>query len=1211
MADRGDTHYRTSALNKWFLFSSAFLLVSLVWLMLSDWTRSWKEHQREFREIRLEQARAQAEELEQQVADERQANRARLDAAEEELAARQADLDEVSEELRLAEGELWRLAEEAKKAKADYNWVRYVVEEERIHEGDPTLGREEIEAAEDLMNETALAEEVAQAEVDEIQERVDTLTAERDEAADALASSVRDLERIEEQIAKLAPTGAAKVADVIRDAPGLDFIDPNLKVKKVVLEDLTFDLNFTKKKRLDMCHTCHLGVDQPGFEDEEQPYTSHPRLDLYLSARSPHPMKKVGCTICHRGNGEALEFVRNDHRPDLTGWNGIAHVTDQEEAWEDEYHWHKQKYWDYPMLPLSMTEAGCVQCHKTSMELIADDAPTVTDGYRNFERYGCYACHKVDWFPTKRRPGPNLKNIQAKTSNEWMAAWIANPKAFRPSTWMPRFFHLENFAPDEVIAESHYGEESEEFGPSVEILGQSWNDTAVAAVTAFLADRAPKDEYPEIPVEGDPLRGSEVFRVSGCLACHNMAPWEDDPNLPRDLALEPRDSNEHGPNLRGVATKVDPKWLFAWIKDPAAIWSETRMPNLRLSDQDAADIVAYIMEDPDGYFSDVPEGWQVGVPESDPTTLREMARWFFARDGRTVIEDRLSSGGEWADLQELQLDVGEKLVGHYGCFSCHEISGMETMQPIGVDLSTWASKTVDKLDYGYMHEVLADKHGWDYYKKKHFKEYREAWLMQKLRAPRSYDRRKVKNPIEKLRMPWFEFDDDQVHSITTFVAGLVEDEVQRAKMVPTPAQAESNTGMQAVRQHNCKACHMVDPGSVTYLDDDGVERTVAAELLPVGGAVLPPAHDRESLAAELEYEGEDEFGLRLLRTEPGLGDVGDKLFIDDIDRLVALTSPDGGDLIRLITDYYFYGRQVHDPDSGDPEFPFRSLTGDPDGEYRVQDVDGEWRDFSGEEYDKVRWTYAPPVLWNEGGKVRKEWFYSFLNDVHPLRPQIRVRMPSFNLADDEAAGIADYFAHKSVQEWPAAFTRALRAERDLSAEDLATAAGAEVADIHGIESGERAPTATEFAKVRAHAGEIGFEWWPPVDPDYESVQRRAEGYLAERAAELPNHIEIGEQLAVEKVNCYQCHFRLGTPPPADPIAWAPDFVHVTERLRGDWTKRWLIDPSQIYPGTSMPQNFADNASDYHDVYPGSTSEEQIETVLDYLYNFDRANLAPQ
>jgi hypothetical protein len=53
------------------------------------------------------------------------------------------------------------------------------------------------------------------------------------------------------------------VANVIRDeVPGLDFIGPSILVNKVVLENLTFELNFTKKRRIDMCHTCHVGIDR-------------------------------------------------------------------------------------------------------------------------------------------------------------------------------------------------------------------------------------------------------------------------------------------------------------------------------------------------------------------------------------------------------------------------------------------------------------------------------------------------------------------------------------------------------------------------------------------------------------------------------------------------------------------------------------------------------------------------------------------------------------------------------------------------------------------------------------------------------------------------------------------------------------------------------------------------------------------------------------
>ena len=37
------------------------------------------------------------------------------------------------------------------------------------------------------------------------------------------------------------------------------------------------------------------------------------------------------------------------------------------------------------MLSSEYVEASCVQCHKSSMELIAKEAPHVSEGYRLFE----------------------------------------------------------------------------------------------------------------------------------------------------------------------------------------------------------------------------------------------------------------------------------------------------------------------------------------------------------------------------------------------------------------------------------------------------------------------------------------------------------------------------------------------------------------------------------------------------------------------------------------------------------------------------------------------------------------------------------------------------------------------------------------------------------------------------------------------------------
>lgn len=1201
MADRGDTHYSTSTLNKWFAFSSAFLFVSTVWLMLDDWTRQWKDYQREFRELEISKAEEEraAVETAEALADEQRLAEA-VAAAEADLESKSEALADAKAVFTQADADFWIANERAKKAKAEYDWIRYQTEEHRLAAGEPEYNADGLAAAADEMNATAKVKETTEIAMMEAQAVIDELKAGVERARTELAAETRELERVRGRVETLDPSDApTQIANILRDAPGLDFVGPNLQVKKRVLGNLTNELNFTKKTRIDMCETCHLGVERSNFADAEQPFTAHPRLDLYLSANSPHPVSDVGCTICHRGGGEALHFVRSDHRPDSE---------EQAEEWREEYHWHKQHHWDYPMLAKSYTEASCVQCHKDSMELIAEDAPTVTEGYRNFERFGCYACHKVDWFPEQRKPGPTLENIQAKVDMDWFQSWVAAPKDFRPTTWMPQIFHLENFAPDEIVTISKYGE-------GEEITGQEWNDTAIAAISAFIAERAPKKDLPAIPVEGDAWRGREEFRLIGCLSCHNMAPFGDEETATSDLAFEVTETNGHGPNLRGIATKVNAEWLYNWIKDPHSLWEETRMPNLRLDDQQAADITAYIMEDPDGIFTDVPDGWEAVASPTDDETLKEMARWFFSRDGRGVVESRLEGNDAafpWDDQATLSVAVGEKLVAHHGCFSCHSIAGMGDMMPIGTELSNWGSKTVDKLDFGFVHEILAEQHGWNHDQVHEFKAYKEPWLEQKLHAPRSYDLQKVKNPVERLRMPYFGFTDDEVQSIATFVVGLVNDEVQQAKMIPTPEQAALDMGLRTIRQKNCMSCHMVDPGTVTFLDEDDHERTVHAQILPVDQDEIPypPAHTLASLDQQLEDIDTEEFGVQLLAPAPWLGDegeVGTKLFLER-DQLVSLGAPNGGDFVRLVTDYYYNGIELYDEESEDPDDAYYYVTGDPDDEFRVQDTDGEWREYYGESYDKIRWTFAPPVLWNEGFKVQRDWFFDFLNDVRPLRHQIRTRMPSFRWREGEAESVADAFAVKARREWAANFVLKLRLQTGLSVDELAEAANIQSAHVADLESGSLRVPETSVEALVAFAARADSRLPGPPSTGHERIERRGTAYLADREQEVPDHLEKGRSMAEDKVNCYTCHFRLGVAPAAEPIAWAPDLFEAKDRLREDWTRLWIHNPGTIYPGTSMPQNFADNAADYHDVYPDSTNDEQIEAVLDWLYNFDRANL---
>jgi len=58
------------------------------------------------------------------------------------------------------------------------------------------------------------------------------------------------------------------------------------------------------------------------------------------------------------------------------------------------------------------------------------------------------------------------------------------------------------------------------------------------------------------------------------------------------------------------------------------------------------------------------------------------------------------------------------------------------------------------------------------------------------------------------------------------------------------------------------------------------------------------------------------------------------------------------------------------------------------------------------------------------------------------------------------------------------------------------------------------------------------------------------------------------QMFTSGTPCLKCH--VTGDPTHDAKAIAPNFLLAGERLKPDWTFRWLLDPSQISPGTAMP-----------------------------------------
>ena len=64
-------------------------------------------------------------------------------------------------------------------------------------------------------------------------------------------------------------------------------------------------------------------------------------------------------------------------------------------------------------------------------------------------------------------------------------------------------------------------------------------------------------------------------------------------------------------------------------------------------------------------------------------------------------------------------------------------------------------------------------------------------------------------------------------------------------------------------------------------------------------------------------------------------------------------------------------------------------------------------------YDDVN--EAPPQLNAQGFRTQTDWLYHFLDNVQPIRPWLKVRMPSFNLSSEERNKIVEGFQAKASQ----------------------------------------------------------------------------------------------------------------------------------------------------------------------------------------------------
>jgi cytochrome c2 len=257
-----------------------------------------------------------------------------------------------------------------------------------------------------------------------------------------------------------------------------------------------------------------------------------------------------------------------------------------------------------------------------------------------------------------------------------------------------------------------------------------------------------------------------------------------DPAARRDLTGSYR---QFGPNLSGVGSKVSRDWLYHWIRDPKAWAPDTKMPNLRLTHQDALDIAEHLatLKEPPG-FSQKP------LPRTDPATLDRVALYFQMAD-KTLFDAKAALSR--MDIQAKEVYAGEKLIAHYGCFACHNIPGFEDAKPIGTELTEEGTKATHRLDFGFIHLPHT----------------RHDWFKAKVHNPRIFDRDRARGWEEKYKMPDFRLSEREQDQIVTAVLGFQEPNASAAVLKALSAEELAiERGRRIVKNNNCLGCHVIE-----------------------------------------------------------------------------------------------------------------------------------------------------------------------------------------------------------------------------------------------------------------------------------------------------------------------------------------------------------------------------------------------------------------
>jgi len=545
--------------------------------------------------------------------------------------------------------------------------------------------------------------------------------------------------------------------------------------------------------------------------------------------------------------------------------------------------------------------------------------------------------------------------------------------------------------------------------------------------------------------------------------------------------------------------------------------------------------------------------------------------------------------------------LGNKMIGHYGCYACHKIPGFEETTPPGTDLSNWSEKPVTQLDFAFYDDAF---HGMREQKEEVFSlvyprdakelnywspmpdETKEqiththaAFAKHKMMNPRIWDREKIKRPYDKLKMPNFYFSEEEAEALTTYLLSRIPPRVTDRLLVNYKGDTLGPIakGRSLTRELNCVGCHQIEDNAPTV--QQYFRRTMGGRVV-FDEVNAPPLLWGEG--AKIQHNWFHRFLQQVEPLRPWLQirmpsfKLSGEQTTTLVEYFAALSQQDAKVLRKTlapIEEYIQKSRTSAKPsESADAPNPGADW-------YRrdqFQAAAASLRQWAVERKlmrageldllalppDKLAESHAKMLQRVEFLKKLYDVEYPFVEPPAPLASDERFELGSKFFAD---MGCLKCHVLGRMLPGPAKttddFVQVYRLDSVRGEGDQA------VATLNG----------TPYA-----VGSVidGFKLVSAINKVYEDTG------------------DVETKAVVEGLNTQGETERVLLV-----AASAPNLILTHQRLRREWVYNWMLEPAWITPGTKMPQNFPSGVSPFRDdpKYPGSGADH-IGLIVDYLYD---------